>query len=296
MADKPLVFISCGQFNPHERQLGSQVAKLVEETLGFEGYFAQNQTSLAALAANVFAKLDRAVALIAIMHPRGTVTGGDTPHVRGSLWIEQEIAIAAFLRSLYQRPIEVAAYVHKEITTREGVREQLQWNPVVFENDEEVLAYLAIVLPKWSGLQYRSKAPELTPHILMETVNQYGNQRTVQVRVELENTGSEDIERFCLDVMVPRGCIQPALSYANMERDKGTPTHALLRVTEETHKIKTFWRGDKSVIMSFPIDIDETSLIVHPENFERAHIIATVKTPGAEPKTVSRPLSEIKTI
>jgi hypothetical protein len=58
--------------------------------------------------------------------------------MRGSVWIEQEIAIAAFLTEVEGRDIPVLLYVQDGISL-EGVRQQLHLNPVIFTKDEEVL-------------------------------------------------------------------------------------------------------------------------------------------------------------
>jgi len=66
-------------------------------------------------------------------------TLGGSKHTRGSVWIEQEIAIAAFLTQTRNHEIPVLLYTKKGIE-REGAREQLKLNPFEFENESEVLA------------------------------------------------------------------------------------------------------------------------------------------------------------
>ena len=100
---KPLVFISCGQFTDEEKLLGARVAKLVEELTSCEGYFAENENSLAGLSQNIFGALNRAVGLIAIMHHRGRVETPSGHRTRGSVWVEQETGIAAFLRTRLEK-------------------------------------------------------------------------------------------------------------------------------------------------------------------------------------------------
>ncbi len=88
------------------------------------------------------------------MHPRGIVTfGGGREQVRASVWIEQEIAIAAFIAQVSGHPLRVAAYIHKDIA-REGMREELQLNPVLFRQDEDVLVHLRQILPSWKRLSW----------------------------------------------------------------------------------------------------------------------------------------------
>ena len=144
-----LVFISCGQVTERERGLGMAAAELVRQLTPYEPYFAENQSSLEGLTKNILAALNRSAGLIAIMHPRGTMAfPGGRHQTRASVWIEQEIAIAAFIVQVLGRPLSVVAYIHKDVT-REGMREELQLNPVVFRHDDEVLAHLQQILPTW---------------------------------------------------------------------------------------------------------------------------------------------------
>jgi hypothetical protein len=153
-----VVFISCGQVTERERNLGKAVAELVRELTPYEPYFAENKSSLEALTRNVLEALNNSVGLIAIMHPRGAVTfNGNPPCTRASVWIEQEIAIAAFMVQVLGRPLCVAAYIHKDIA-REGMRMELQLNPVSFRRDDEVLAHLRQILPAWTKAAATIKA------------------------------------------------------------------------------------------------------------------------------------------
>src|SRR5205814_1072143 len=116
----PLIFISCGQFTDQEKRLGKAVVAIVRE-LGFIPYFAETQSNLNGLHQNILNKLNECVGLISIMHDRGHVTGLDgQPHSRGSVWIEQEIAIAAFMTYCLGKNIKVAAFIQRGIK-REGI-------------------------------------------------------------------------------------------------------------------------------------------------------------------------------
>lgn len=137
--EPPLVFISCGQYTTEEIEIGKTLAKMVDDKLApCRGYFAQNQTSLDGLSRNIFGALHRCVGFIAVMHHRGAVATLYDTHTRASVWIEQELAIAAFLTQAQQRPLAVAAYIQKGIK-REGVREQLHLNPMEFEIADDIL-------------------------------------------------------------------------------------------------------------------------------------------------------------
>src|SRR6202041_3565503 len=95
---RPLVFISCGQFTDQEKHLGESVRRLVEELTGCEGYFAQNQNTLDDLSHNIFGALNRAAGFIAIMHHRGQINRPSNSLIRGSVWVEEEVAIASFVQ------------------------------------------------------------------------------------------------------------------------------------------------------------------------------------------------------
>jgi hypothetical protein len=144
--DGPLVFISCGQFTQEEMALGKAVEKLVQELTGVKAYFAENQNTLQALSENVFSSLKRATGFIAIMHHRGAVETPSGKHVRGSVWVEQEIAIAAFLRFSTGEEIPVALYMQQDENgvgiKREGVRDKLRLDPVSFQTSDDVLSNL----------------------------------------------------------------------------------------------------------------------------------------------------------
>jgi hypothetical protein len=148
---QPLVFISCGQCHDHEKRLGQDLLAAVNETAPLRGYFAEYQSSLSNLSRHIFEALDQCVALVAVMHQRGIVTTPDGQITRASVWVEQEVAIAAFLTERLSRRIEIAAYIQKGISL-EGLRSQLILNPVEFETDDEVLSHLKSLLPGWKAL------------------------------------------------------------------------------------------------------------------------------------------------
>jgi len=140
----PIIFISCGQCTPQEIKLGQDLEAAVNGLPDCKGYFAQNQGSLEAVSRHILGALDRAVGFVAVLHPRGEVLARETEssarvsHVRGSVWVEQEIAIAAFLAQVHRRDIPALVYAHETIK-REGLREQLKLEPLTFKEEQEVL-------------------------------------------------------------------------------------------------------------------------------------------------------------
>lgn len=146
--EKPAIFISCGQCTQEETELGKAIACLIAKETPYEPYFAEEQNTLEGLVTNILGALDRAVGLIAVMHNRGTVTFPGGTLERGSVWVEQEIAIAAFAQHVLKRNIEVALYLQNGIAF-EGIRQQLRLKGIRFKTAQEVLADLAGRLPSW---------------------------------------------------------------------------------------------------------------------------------------------------
>jgi hypothetical protein len=116
---------------------------LIEENTGLEGYFAEYQNSLEGLTKNIFNALKESTGFIAILHKRDEISKGV---YRGSVWIEQEIAIAAFMVQSLSVSLPAKAYVQKGIA-REGVRGYIHLNPIEFEAEEEILEDLRKWLP-----------------------------------------------------------------------------------------------------------------------------------------------------
>jgi hypothetical protein len=137
-AGKPLIFISCGQYTEEEKALGKELERIVRESTPYDAYFAEVQNSLEGLTAHILSSLERCVGFVAVAHQRGKVRRPHDEIVRASVWVEQEIAIAAFIQHVLNRKIEVALYLQRGIQ-REGIREQLRLAPVEFDSTADVI-------------------------------------------------------------------------------------------------------------------------------------------------------------
>jgi hypothetical protein len=125
------------------------------------------------------------------MHPRGEVEySASVKHVRGSVWIEQEIAIAAFITHCMGRKIEVAAFIHERVK-REGIRDLLHLNPISFRSDNEVLELeqLPLILARWKPENSSAKLK-----ITYSKVRITGERHDYLLEAFVENTGSTRIE------------------------------------------------------------------------------------------------------
>ncbi len=259
MAEKPMIFISCGQVTEDEKKLGAQVCKLVEELTPCKGYFAENQSSLEGLTKNILEALNQCAGLIVIMHPRGTVTF-PTGHqqVRGSVWIEQEIAIAAFLTQVLGRNLRVAAYIHRDIA-REGMRDKLQLNPTPFQTSEDVLQSLRQTLRAWGDLSSSSTSP-LQIFVGYEKVKITSEQHDYQLVVTVTNSGSTRIDDYQVDVLFPEAFLNPYTTYALEVPSRRTSTHRLLRTTRQLRG-ESIYPDDSLKVMTIPYFMNNEILI-----------------------------------
>ncbi len=168
---KAIIFVSCGQRTEQEKRLGAAICRIVNDTGTFSAFFAEEQSDLNGLHENIMAALASAAGFIAVMHPRGTVTvpGQANPLIiRASVWVEQEIAIAAFINRNRKQRIPVAVYSQVSVG-REGMRDLLHLNPVKFESDDEILADLASRISRWQFSESKDSQGEL----VLEAVKSY---------------------------------------------------------------------------------------------------------------------------
>jgi hypothetical protein len=162
--EKCTIFVSCGQRTDDEKMLGEAICDLVSSAGAFAPFFAQQQSDLNGLHENIMGALERAVGFIAVMHPRGNVIAPETGNVivtRASVWVEQEIAIAAFINRSRKQKIPTAVYCHRSVG-REGMRELLHLNPTTFEINDEVIGHLSARLPAWVVNESKDAGGELS--------------------------------------------------------------------------------------------------------------------------------------
>jgi hypothetical protein len=207
------VFISCGQYAQEEIDLGKLACELIEEITPFKAYFAEYQATLKALSENVLSRLYESVGLIVIMHHRGKIEGRDI--TRASVWIEQEIAIATMMEQVLRRPLHVALFTQPGISI-EGIRQQLQLNPVEFRSPEDVATHLRKILPKWREPLYVSdeELRKQVDSVYLSIAVQNGANR--DLTIGMRNDSDVDVEvksivlwskgkRVCTPIYPPTG-------------------------------------------------------------------------------------------
>jgi hypothetical protein len=287
---KPQIFISCGQYLDEEKELGKQVCELIKELTLYEPYFAERVTSLEGLSSNILGALNLSSGLIAIMHPRGEVSGpsGDK-QVRASVWIEQEIAIAAFLTQVWKRKFQVSAYIHESIY-REGIRDNLILNAVAFKTNSEVLEDLRRKLPEWRleavpslevTLNYERVGPLMSP------------QHNYRLLVDLTNTGTEVVSDYHVDLEFPSPLVKQDVHFGLELPNRKTDTHRFFRVPIAGYKPDSIYPGDSLTLMTQDYYIDTVIHTFRPEVL-RELVTATVYVKGNPPLIVRKSISELQ--
>jgi hypothetical protein len=149
--EKPQIFVSCGQRTPEEKELGEALCQAIRDHGGFDCFFAESQHNLKGLHENILDALAKASGFITVLHRRGNVgfeSNGAIALVRASVWIEQEIAIAAFIQRTSKNDLLTATYLEEGVG-REGLRDLLHLNPTVFSNNSDVIKDFKAKLDAW---------------------------------------------------------------------------------------------------------------------------------------------------
>ncbi len=253
---KPLVFISCGQYSVEEKRLGQDVEMLVRELTPCDAYFGQSQSDLDGLTEHIFGELDRCVGFIAIMHNRGSVKTPEGEITRASVWIEQEIAIAAFLKQVHKTSICVRAYIHRGIKL-EGVRQFVLLNPVPFDSHDEVIQDLRQFLQQWrQTMPADGMTPQAEVTHPVTLMRKEDGRFELSFEVILKNTGAMRMEDYVVEIEFPSTFLNPSTFYAAEVPGRRTPTHIFFRNTNDSLGKGNIFPGDnlKVFIVNFFFD------------------------------------------
>lgn len=132
------VFISCGQRSDEEKKVGLEIEKHFTDR-GFETYFAEKVHSPDALTANIFRFLSESEFFVWIDFKRDRLKNED---YRGSLFVNQELAIATFLA------LPGLGFTEKGVR-REGIADYQIFNAVSFEDSSEIVSIIERETEKW---------------------------------------------------------------------------------------------------------------------------------------------------
>jgi hypothetical protein len=205
------------------------------------------------------------------------------------VWIEQEIAIAAFVTQVLKRQVNVVAFVHRDIK-REGMREQLLLNPVPFDEDQEVLDKLGVLLPSWRAIAKDSCPVKLEISHRENRITQ--ERHDYELTVTMINTGESRIERYQVDVLFPNMFLEQATVYGLEVPSQRTKTHRFFRMTEET-KRQPLYPNSSLLALTIPYFVDRTTYWDREEALDQA-VTATFYGDGLEPVKANRKIRDLQ--
>lgn len=133
------VFISCGQRDEQEKTIGLAIANFFREK-NFETYFAESVHSPETLTENIFKFPNQSEYFVYIDFKRDKLEGKG--EYRGSLFVNQEIAIATFLG------LEGIGF-RQEDTLREGIEGYHIYNAFPFKSAEDITRKLEKETKDW---------------------------------------------------------------------------------------------------------------------------------------------------
>jgi hypothetical protein len=198
------IFVSCGQYTEPEKALGKSIAEMVKSHTGIDAFFAEEVQDLNGLDSNILSALRDAVGFITVLHPRGTITRPDgSQHVRASVWIEQEIAIATYIHRTEKRPLPIIAFIHQSVG-REGLRDLVHLNPIRFSSEAEVLEELPARLLSWAGL----KVGGVEVLVKSDPFQIQQGYRTRHLQVELVNETNGRIDEYTGRIRIPTALLK----------------------------------------------------------------------------------------
>lgn len=227
------IFVSCGQFTAEERKLGKAIVRMVDGIPGMKAYFAEEVQDLNGLQANILDKLQSCDGFITVMHPRGDIERPDrSVHTRASVWIEQEIAIATYIRQVEKRDLPVIAFKHRSVGL-EGIRSLIQLNPTEFTDDMEVLAALPGRLAAWKALTPSGIHPEVTSSRVLRSES--GHQIR-QLVTTIANGSGRRIREYVGEIKIPASILTHfSWTYA-LEKQATDDRHRVFRFDESQFK------------------------------------------------------------
>lgn len=120
-----LIFVSCGQRNKAEIEIGSAVKEAIDVETGFAAYFAHHQHEAASLSDSIMVAIRECSGAVVIMHARDKVARGVR---RSSLFVNQELAMIAFKQHCLGARTPVLAFRDSRASL-EGLETLLQVNP-----------------------------------------------------------------------------------------------------------------------------------------------------------------------
>ncbi len=245
-SEKPLIFVSCGQYTASERQLGRDICHVLSSIRpDLRPYFAEEQSTVEGLNSQVLKALHRAAGFICAMHRRGDLNLPDGRRLtRGSVWVEQEIAIAAFMDLILKRSIPTLFYKQAGVSL-EGIRSVLLMNPrVEFTEESQVLEDLESALPSIAFTPFDSYAivPAISYRLLGARSNR--DRHFYSLTCDVKNVGTERVTDFKIRVFFPRAFLNSSTTWGAEDRSRSTKSHVCFASNAEGRAPGGLYPGD----------------------------------------------------
>jgi len=247
---KGLIFVACGQLTPEEIELGEQIKNFLEKN-DIVVFLAESANDLRDLNSHIFKNLNDCMGFIAILNKRHKLNGTyDT-----SVWINQEIAIAAYLRS--QQGKEIPSLVlYEENAEKEGLIKYTIANPPTFKSNEEAL----LKIEKWiksQNFSYKKKLSEID----IDLSKAY---KTMGYASGGRLDGYHDIEYALLFRIRNKSDINICLEDVKVDNDllgKGKIRTDNFRLTRLPHNVEAHKVDEVQLKIAFPniINVDKIS-------------------------------------
>jgi hypothetical protein len=250
---KPFIFVSCGQRTQEEKLLGEAIRHAIQDHGVFDCFLAEAQHNLNGLHENIFDALAKSDAFITVMHRRGNVRYGLDKHEpldRASVWIEQEIAIAAYIQRTAKNDLLTAAYIEKGVG-REGLRELLHLNPLEFTSNDQIITDLKATLNTW----HKSSASDRFGELQLEVFP--GREGAIQVKrltPILTNRGKRANEYSCT-IEVPESLLSFGSARYVLEVARNQPGFRRFQATEKTKNNAQLMRDDPVKMLTLDVAI-----------------------------------------
>ncbi len=261
------IFISCGQQTDEEKELGKEIQNLVRELTPFDPYFAEFQNSLEGLTKNIFSELYNCKGFITVLHRRGKVASD--VRSRASVWVEQEIAIAAFINQVLEKDIKVVPLIQSGIKL-EGVRKQLIFNPREFTSNSDALEFIRKKLSEWEVEPTNAEPLTLVYRIKDKHITHERHDYDFVLKVE--NNSEKNISDYHVDIEFPRKVLVDK-KFKHEIQGRKTDAHIFLRAPAKDEK-KTIYPGDREPLLRLAFYVD--SEIFHDKLIMGSQVTATL--------------------
>ncbi len=257
---KAQVFISCGQRTIEEKKVGKSIYKYFKDR-NFEPYFAEEVHTPESLTTNIYNSLKNSEYFVCVLSPREGMN-------IGSLFIQQELAIASFLE------IPMAVFYFGSIEL-DGVTKYLIINPFKVKDSSELMEKLSHVSEKWDNKSVNQLSLSFDHHS--------PNMRMPEISGNMRRIVMSDWYHIVVDNLSKRYHAKNCVGYIREIKEVNSRKHLLM---ENDYKTELVWAGIGSPFVSIPIsskrDLD-AFYIKQNENKILFHQINTSTSYGYKP-------------